>query len=84
MANHRDGPQTPGRRQQHAATEGKSVTQAVPGFRPTEEAGAPHDLCFLRLGPGKYTTGFRTPDAVWLDQHDLMPVSPTHFRDYPD
>jgi hypothetical protein len=54
------------------------------GFRPIEEADYPHDPCFLRLGPGDYTIGFCADDAIWLRLHDLVPVQPTHFRDYPD
>jgi hypothetical protein len=54
------------------------------GFRPIEAAGAPHGPCFLRLAPGVYTIGFCAEDAIWLRQHDMLPVEPTHFRDYPD
>lgn len=55
------------------------------GFRPISEADCPHALCFLRLGPGSYTTGFRTEeDGVWLREYDLSPVSPTHYFPFPD
>lgn len=81
MANRRDGQQTPGHHQQHIDMEGQLVTQ---GFRPIIEAGWPHDPCFLRLGPGVYTIGFCADDGIWLRHYDMLPVQPTHYRDYPD
>lgn len=54
------------------------------GWRPIEEADYPHSPCFLRLGLGAYTIGFGTEDGVWLCARDMVPVQPTHFKDYPD
>ena len=54
------------------------------GYHPVDEATFPHEPCTLRLGAGKYVTGFGTNDRVWLDEHDLVPVYPTHFQDHPD
>ena len=56
---------------------------ATHGFRPIKEAAIPHGLCFLKLGRGVYTTGF-CPDGVWLREHDMMPVDPIAFLDFPD
>jgi hypothetical protein len=53
------------------------------GFRPIEEAAIPHDPCFLKLSRGVYTIGF-CPDDIWLREHDMMPVDPIGFLDFPD
>ena len=53
------------------------------GWRPIEEATCPYGPCFLRLGPGDYAIGEYEFDA-WHKLPEIQPITPTHFKDFPD